>query len=380
MKRLEKAFDSIKTPDSWKDNLYKAAYAKEKITAKKRMKMPIKRAIAVSIAAATICLASALTVGALTGTFNIVEILRGGFSDEVSMEKYINGQYQPLDVSCENETISFKAVAFMGDVDETYTLVEARLKEDIPVDEISIDVSVLENNVTDIEAYGSSIVTAVADTDADGNTAYFFNIRNLPSCGLYEIGAESLIMRINKVIYRTGYKEETEDVDLSMEFVPETSYLSPVEYHELMEEVDINGTPCFVTDAHISDYQASITFSYYIPETLELGGEVITDYFSIADLKIRDILNLKSENAYQPVPKECPVKLVVDGALMDFSEYNEDVLHAPFDNIMGPCEDDEYNSQFYCVVNFEHFKFSEAESVAFEITTTDGETKIFKIK
>ena len=376
MKRLEKAFDSIKTPESWKENLYKAAYADEKITVKKRVRMPIKRAIAVSIAAATICLASALTVGALTGTFNIVEILRGGFSDEVSTEKYINGQYQPLDVSCENDKISFKAVAFMGDFDETYTLVQAKLKEDIPVDEISIDVSVLENNVTDIEAYGSSIVTAVADTDADGNRAYFFNIRNLPSCGLYEEGAESLIMRINKVIYRTGYKEETEDVELSMEFVPETSYLSPVEYHELMEEVEINGTPCLVTNAHISDYQASITFSYTIPETLEIGGEVINDYFRIADLKIRNILNLKSENAYQPIPEECPVKLIVDGKVMDFSEYNEAALHAPFDNIMSG----EYDTKYYCVVNFKPFKFSEAESVAFEITTTNGETKIFKIK
>ena len=376
MKRLEKAFDSIKTPESWKENLYKAAYAKDKISVKKRVRMPIKRAIAVSIAAATICLASALTVGALTGTFNIVEILRGGFSDEVSTEKYINGQYQPLDVSCENDKISFKAVAFMGDFDETYTLVQAKLKEDIPVDEISIDVSVLENNVTDIEAYGSSIVTAVADTDADGNRAYFFNIRNLPSCGLYEEGAESLIMRINKVIYRTGYKEETEDVELSMEFVPETSYLSPVEYHELMEEVEINGTPCLVTNAHISDYQASITFSYTIPETLEIGGEVINDYFRIADLKIRNILNLKSENAYQPIPEECPVKLIVDGKVMDFSEYNEAALHAPFDNIMSG----EYDTKYYCVVNFKPFTFSEAESVAFEITTTNGETKIFKIK
>lgn len=380
MKRLEKAFDSIKTPGNWKENLYKTVYAEEKSTVKKRIRLPIKRAITVSIAAATICLASALTVGAITGTFNIVEILRGGFSDEVSMEKYINGQYQPLDVSCENENISFKAVAFMGDIDETYTLVEARLKEDIPVDEISIEVSVLENNVTNIEEYGSSIVTAVADTDADGNTAYFFNIRNLPSCGLYEEGAESLIMRISKIIYKTGFKENVEDVSLSMEFVPETSYLSPVEYHQLMEEVEINGTPCVITDAHISDYQASIIFSYEIPETLEIGGETVTDYFEIADIKIRDILNLRSENAYQPIPAECPVKLIVDGTVMDFSEYNEDVLHSPFDNIMGPYEGDEYNTQFYCVVNFKPFKFSEAESVAFEITTTDGETKIFKIK
>jgi len=377
MKRLEKAFDSIKTPDSWKENLYKAAYAE---TPKIKKKFSIKRVISVSLAAATLCMASALTVGAVTGTFNIVEILRGGFSDEISTEKYINGQYQPLDVSCENDQIAFKAVAFMGDVDETYTLVQATLKEDIPVDEISIDVSVNENNVTNYEDYGSSIVTAVPDTDADGNTVYFFNIRNLPSCGLYEIGSESLIMRINKVIYRTGYKEKVKDVDLSMEFVPETSYLSPVEYHELYEEVEINGTPCTVTYAHLSDYQASITFSYTIPETLEIGGEVITDYFRIADLKIRDILNLKSENAYQPIPEECPVKLIVDGAVMDFSEYNEAALHAPYDNIMGPCEDDEYNSLFYCVVNFKPFKFSEAESVAFEITTTNGDVKTFKLK
>ena len=37
MKRLEKAFDRIKTPESWKENLYKAAYAEERAANKLRI-------------------------------------------------------------------------------------------------------------------------------------------------------------------------------------------------------------------------------------------------------------------------------------------------------------------------------------------------------
>ena len=377
MKRLEKAFDSIKTPDGWKENLYKAAYAE---TEQKPKKISFKRAITVSIAAATICLASALTVGAITGTFNIVEILRGGFSDEISADKYIKGQYQELDISCENDNISFEAMAFMGDIDETYTLIAARPKTDMTFDSMAIEVSVLENTITNLDEYATFTINGIADTDEGGNPVYFFNVRNLPCCGLYEIDSESLIMRISEVTYINNGIEKKESVELSMEFVPDLSKLSQIEYQKYEEVVEINGVQCIIEDSHLSDYQASISFVYNAPDILEVEGKVISDEYFIGELKVRDILNLKSENAYEPVAEECPVKLVVDGEIMQFIEFNEEAYHYPYEYMYNHVNIGSEGTTFFCRLNYEPFTFSEAESVAFEIETTNGETKVFKIK
>lgn len=375
MKRLEKAFDSIKTPESWKENLYKAAYAEEKITVKKRMRMPIKRAIAVSIAAATICLASALTVGAITGTFNIADILRIGFSDEVSADKYIRGQYQPLNVKCENKNVSFEALAFMGDVDETYTLLVARPKTDMVFDNMAIEVSVLENTVTDLDAYASFTVNGIPDTDESGNTVYFFNVRNLPSCGLYEDNCDSLVVRVHKIIYYNNGCPVYDEPNLKMEFVPDLTKLSPIEFVDHMEEVSINGNECIVQSTHISDYQASIYILYEFPEKIDENFYDDT----VGDGYVRDIFGLKPENAYLPVAEECPVKLVVDGEIIEFSELDEEILHYPIEFAANIWEGEGVAS-LSIGLNYEPFTFSEAESVAFEIETTNGETKIIKIK
>ena len=375
MKRLEKAFDSIKTPESWKENLYKAAYAEEKITVKKRMRMPIKRAIAVSIAAATICLASALTVGAITGTFNIADILRIGFSDEVSADKYIRGQYQPLNVKCENKNVSFEALAFMGDIDETYTLLVARPKTDMVFDNMAIEVSVLENTVTDLEAYATFTVNGIPDIDESGNTVYFFNVRNLPSCGLYEEYCDSLVVRVHKIIYYNNGCPIYDEPNLKMEFIPDRTKLSPIEFVDHMEEVSINGNECIVQSTHISDYQASISILYEFPEKID---ENFYDY-SIGDGYVRDIFGLKSENAYLPVAEEFPVKLVVDGKIIEFCELDEEILHYPIEHAVNIWEGEGVAS-LSIGLNYEPFTFSEAESVALEIETTNGETKIIKIK
>ncbi len=375
MKRLEKAFDSIKTPESWKENLYKAAYAEEKITVKKRMRMPIKRAITVSIAAATICLASALTVGAITGTFNIADILRIRFSDEVSADKYIRGQYQPLNVKCENKNVSFEALAFMGDIDETYTLLVARPKTDMVFDNMAIEVSVLENTVTDLEAYATFTVNGIPDTDESGNTVYFFNVRNLPSCGLYEDNCDSLVVRISKIIYYNDGCPVYDEPNLKMEFVPDLTKLSPIEFVDHMEEVSINGNECIVQSTHISDYQASIYILYEFPEKIDENFYDDT----VGEKYIRDIFDLKPENAYLPVAEECPVKLLVDGVIIEFSELDEEILHYPIEFAANIWEGEGVAS-LSIALNYEPFTFSEAESVAFEIETTSGETKIIKIK
>lgn len=372
MNRLEKAFDSIKTPDDWKENLYKAAYAE---APKIRKKFSIKRVISVSIAAATICMASALTVGAITGTFNIADILRIGFSDEISADKYIRGQYQPLDVKCENENISFEALAFMGDIDETYTLLVARPKTDMFFDNMSIEVSVLENTITDLEAYATYTVKGIPDIDEAGNTVYFFNVRNLPSCGLYADNCDSLVVRIHNIIYYNNEIPAYDKADLKMEYVPELTKLSPIQFVDHYEEVSINESKCIVQSTHLSDYQASINLLYEFPEKIEENFYDDT----IGDSYIRDIFNLKSENAYLPVTEECAVKLVVDDEIMDFIEYNEEIGHYPIERSANIYEGEGVAS-LSIILNYEPFTFSEAESVAFEITTTEGETKIFKLK
>ncbi len=375
MKRLEKAFDSIKTPESWKENLYKAAYAEGKITVKKRMRMPIKRAITVSIAAATICLASALTVGAITGTFNIADILRIGFSDEVSADKYIRGQYQPLNVKCENINVSFEALAFMGDVDETYTLLVARPKTDMVFDNMAIEVNVLENTDTELDAFETFTVDGIPDTDESGNTVYFFNVRNLPSCGLYSDNSESLVIRIHKVIYYNNGCPVYDETNLKMEFVPDRTKLSRIKFFEHEEKVSINGYECIVGSTHISDYQASIYIMYEFP--VKINENFYDD--TIGAGYVRDIFGLKSENAYLPVAEEFPVKLVVDGKIIEFCELDEEILHYPIEHYVGIWEGGRIGS-LSIGLNYEPFTFSEAESVAFEIETTSGETKIIKIK
>lgn len=377
MKRLEKAFDSIKTPDSWKENLYKAAYAE---TEKPKRKISMKKMFAVTIAATVTCFASAITVGAITGLFDINKVLRLGFSDEISAEKYVRGQYQSLDVSCENDDISFQALAFMGDVDETYTLLAARPKSDRVFDSMAIEVSVLENTITDLENYATFIIDGIADTDSNGEPVYFFNVRNLPCCGLYEIDSESLIVRISKVIYYNSGEETIESTDLSIEFTPDISKLSQVEYMEHKENVSIDGFDCVIEDTHLSDYQASVTFTFDVPNSLDPLVILTERSGLIGDPAISEILNIDLENPYEVNAEECPIKLIVDGETMPFIEYKEDMYHYPYENMSSSENSGNDVTTFYCILNFEPFAFSEAESVEVEITTTNGEVKTLKVK
>lgn len=378
MKQLHHVFDEIKTPESWKENLYEAAYVQKKQPSRHIIK---KFAAGISIAAAAAL--GTLTVGAVTGTFNIVEILRSGFSDEISAEKMYAGDYQPLDVVCESEYVSFRAAAFLGDTSETYTVVEARLKDGITADHLSIDVNVLEESITNLSQYTVFTLHSVPDTTEDGETVFYFNVRNLPSAFPFDVPDTDLVLRIYGIHLTDGEREIEEDTEISMRYRPDLEVLSQIEQIAFREPVNINEIPCVIQDMLVSDYQIMLNLNYLIPESITLNGVTYTDNWEIGDLCARKLLNLKSENSYMPIAEECPIRLIVDGVPVPFGDFNENATHAPYEIMLDPYEPDDLDkfvSRFYCILNFKPTDFEAAQSVAVEIRTDSGETKVLKIK
>lgn len=370
MKKLDTIFNEIKTPDSWKDNLFEKAYNEKPAKSGGLFKR-----FSVGVAVAFGVVATTITVGAMTGAFsNIGEVFKKGFKDEVTAAKIAEGKYQTLTERCETEKAVIEATKFLGDSIESYTVLEVKLKEGVEAQQLAIDVTTLEESFTNLEDFGKDKLYSVPATNENGETVYYFNVKNYEA---HLISAENndsnLVMYIRGMYFINGEEETYEETDLTMSFNPDEEAITQVNYNVVNEKITVNGIDCTVYESLLSDYRAQLDITFSLPEGEEATWENGVE-------KYNGILNLTKENNFEFVPEKANMKLIVDGKEIPYIEPDFNGLFEPCSMYQNYKEADQPSNSFGIYLRFERFEYNHARSIVLEITENDGNVISVKLR
>lgn len=357
MKNIEKVFSEIKTPDSWKAGLY------DKINAGQTASCFRHKRIGTVISAAAAVFAVTITAAAVTGLLDLGGIMRNNFNDEVSAVKLETGGYQSLDGFAENDLLSVKTAAFMGDYVDSYVLLSVKPKTDKDIKRFAIDVRAVSETVTDREKYYDGRYYGVPETDENGELSYIFMVRIAPyhSRNAVENNAD-IILDITHICYETddfvSFARQKADIQLS--FTPDENVMKEFFSVDFNSEMNINGESCTVERFIPSDYAARVVIGYTVPEPLNEND--LWDKGCVYGERITGILSGDTDTS------NSRFKLVADGETIPF-------LGAEFNNIDKPFEiynttdemGENYTNNFNGILRFEPFDFEAAESVVIEI-------------
>lgn len=374
MNTLKNIFSKINTPNEWKARLFNAA--EEAVPVKRGSRTPIRKTAAAVMAAAAV-LAVSVTAAAVTGFFDLGAVMRNKFDDAVSAEKLAEGEYQPLDVSAENDLLSIKALAFIGDYEDCYVILDVRSKQ-YADDLKGLSLAVLTYNELCSDDTGDLAYTAYKGepaTDENGEKSYIFKVKCYPAyIGPAAEKQLKLFFDIKWVGYERGANKmySRTYTDLSLGFVPDGSVIrEPV---EIMLETPSrsNGIDCTVERFASTVYATKVDISYPIYKSAYENTE--WSLWDAGRKQGRALLAIH-EDSFELTDKYCPVKLRVDGKYVPLfnntkSWYPGDVWVDERGGGKGMpygiyCVEGE--DKFLVELRFEHIDFESAESIVLEM-------------
>lgn len=374
MNTLKNTFVKITTPAEWKTRLFREAA--ETAPTQKLNRIPVRKTAAVIMAAAAV-LAVSVTAAAVTGFFDLSTVLQNKFDDAVSAEKLANNEYQPLDISAENDLLSVKALAFIGDYEDCYVILDVRSK--LYADDLKeLSLAVLTYNELCSGDTGDLAYTAYKGepvTDENGEKSYIFKVKCYPA---YTGPAAEKQLKLFFDIKWIGYERGAKNMysraytNLSIAFIPDGSVIrEPV---EMMLETPSrsNGIDCTVERFASTVYATKVDISYPIYKSAYNNTE---RSFWDAGRKQGRILLAIHEGSLELDDKYCPIKLKVDGEYVPLfnstkSWYPGDVwVDERYGGESQPygiyCVEDE--DKFLVELRFEHIDFAGAESIVLEM-------------
>ena len=386
MNDLKNIFGKMTASDEWKNRLYKAAEENAPHEMKKRP--ALKKTAAVLVSAAAVIIVS-VTTAAVAGFFDLGTVMRNKFDDDVSAEKLTDGEYQPLDVSAENDLLAVKALAFIGDYEDCYVILEARSKQ-YTDDLKGLFLGVTNYNElcegTDGLGYTSYMGEPVADEN--GEQSYIFKVKCYPAfTGPSAENRTKLFFDIKWVGYERGAKRmfSRTPTDLSLGFVPDSSVIREPAEIKLGEPSRSNGVDCTVERFASTVYATKVDISYPIYKSSydNVGWSLWDD----GRKQGRRLLAIH-EGSLELTDEYCPVKLRVDGEYVPLFSgrhawYPGDVyVDESYGGAGQPysiyCVENE--DKFLVEVRFEHIDFDSAESIVLEMKNGLDPTREIVIK
>lgn len=372
---LKNIFGRMTASDEWKARLYEAA---EETTPHERKKRPaVKRTAAVLVSAAAV-LAVSVTTAAVAGFFDLGTVMRNRFDDAVSAEKLTDGEYQALDVSAENDLLSVKALAFIGDYEDCCALIEARLND--PPDDLnglSIDIMTYDETCEDVDRIAWTTYDGVPVADENGETVYIFRVKCYPYWS--ESAAENqvrLFFDIRAVGCERGVKKyfTRTPTKLSFGFVPDKSVIRPAKTIELGVPTLSNNVECTAERVVSTVYATKVEFSYPIYKSAYNNvGWAIWD---AGRQHGRTILAIPKDSV-EFSEESCPVRLRVDG---EYVPYLRSGIDEYYNGQPYAIMEVENSDDFICQLLFEHIDFDGAESIILELRNGLDPTREIVIK
>ncbi len=364
MKKINTVFSEIKTPESWKENLYNRIQEEEDMNMKAIR--PIRKIAAWAVAAAAVVSVSVITAAA-TGILNFESILRKNYNDEISASKIEQGDYQPLDASVSSKNFEFTAKAFMGDNEESYVLLEAKVKNpDLDVDKMGITLYSLEENVTDLESYGTDSYESEVSFDEEGNKFFLFKVKTYSSW-VYEATYEktNLMLYINKITCENDKTKIVFPAKLKILFAPEFSNEEAKEVN-IGKKFSMADVDCVLEKMVASDYGTKVFFSF----TNDGKCDTIISAWENAKDTVEDMMGI--DNYEELTLDESPITLIVNGEKIPLINNGDSV---PLEITVAVYEINTSTTETGFTLTFDPIDYQKAESVAIKVRTDEGVKK-----
>ena len=367
MKKLNNVFSEIKTPESWKENLYNRIQEEENMTTREVRK--IKKVTAYIIAAAVVVSLSVVTATA-TGILDFGSFLRKNYNDNISATKLEQGDYQALDASVTSKNFEFTAKAFMGDIEESYVLLEAKVKNpELDVDKMNISLHLLGEDVANPKDYASRTYESEAIVDEDGNKIFLFRVDTYPAWVENAIANNTnLMLNIVEIYCENNETKKVIPSDLKILFKPEFTDGGAKEIF-IGKNLSMNNTDCKLEKLVASDYGTKVSFAF----TNEGGNDIINAWKSARDTA-EDMMGI--DNYERFTLEESNVQLIVNGKEIPLID-NADSL--PMEIITMVSDNGFTSDNAGFTITFAPIDYENAESVAVKIKTDDG-VKKFALK
>lgn len=383
MSKLNNTFSKIETPAEWKKNLYAKAYAQET-----KAHRPVMKRVAVGFAAAAACATCAVAAGAATGKLDVGGFFNNLFGDEVTASKLESGEYQQLGTVIESDDIIFNTVAFVGDTEESYTLVEARLTDSgkaKDIESLAMNVVVLGSDIDESQIgfelgqYATDECYAAVSTDENGEKVFTFKVKNYAAWVQGALSDGSDLTLWVKGITATSSTGEGSyyDITLSATFNPEVEAVTTVGYANFDKAVTINGKDTVLSQVTFSDYKTIVSFTYDIPADHASASDEMA-YWAGGEEIARDILTFANEDSYNyticngeddydyTALTSTNVKLYVNGEEVKLSDRERPVVLNQAYNI------GEALPSFTLDVSFAPVSIENVEDITIEITNDDA--------
>lgn len=374
MNELKNIFGKLTASDELKNRLYEAAEENAPHEIKKRP--ALKKTAAVLLSAAAV-LAVSVTTAAVTGFFDLGTVMRNKFDDNISAAKLEEGSYQPLDVSAENDLLSVRASAFIGDYEDCCAILEAKLKD--PPDDLkklSLDILTYDETCADSDGIFWTTYDGVPVADENGETVYIFRAKCYPYWS--ESAAENqvkLFFDVQAVSCERGEKKffTRTPTKLSLGFVPDKSVIRPAKTIELDAPASSNNIDCTVKQVVSTVYATKAVISYPIYKS---AYDDNWDLWGAGRKQGRTILAIPRDTI-EFSDDRCPVRLRVDG---EYVPYLRSGLDEYYNGQPYAILNVENSDEFVCVLQFEHIDLDGAESVVLELRNGLDPTQEIVIK
>ncbi|MDE5992045.1 MAG: hypothetical protein K2G87_03235 [Oscillospiraceae bacterium] len=386
MNDLKNIFGKLTASDELKNRLYEAA--EENVPHEMKKRPVLKKTAAVLVSAAAV-LAVSVTTAAVAGFFDLGTVMRNKFDDNISAAKLEEGSYQPLDVSAENDLLSVKALAFIGDYEDCYVILEVRSKQcNDDLKGLFLGVQNYDELCEDTDDFGYTSYMGEPVADENGEQSYIFKVKCYPAfSGPSAENQAKLFFDIKWVGYERGAKNmfSRTPTDLSLGFVPDGSVIREPAEIKLEEPSCSNGVDCTVERFVSTVYATKVDISYPIYKSSydNVGWSLWDD----GRKQGRRLLAIH-EGSLELTDEYCPVKLRVDGEYVPLFSgrhawYPGDVYVDERDGGVGQpysiyCVEDE--DKFLVEVRFEHIDFDGAESIVLEMKNGLDPTREIVIK
>ncbi len=364
MKKLNNVFSEIKTPESWKENLYERIQEEENMNMKTIR--PIRKIATWVIAAAAVISVSVVTAAA-TGMLDFGSILRSSYNDEISASKVEKGDYQPLDASVSSKNFEFTAKAFMGDEEESYVLLEAKVKNPkLDVDKMKVTLYSLEENVADLENYGTDTYESEVAFDEDGNKFFLFRVKTY-SAWVQEATYEktNLMLYINKIVCENDKTTKVIPANLKILFQPEFTDGGAREVN-IGKKFAMDNVDCVLEKLVAYDYGTKVSFSF----TNDADCDTIEEAWKNAKDTAEDMMGI--DNYEKFTLKDSAVQLIVNGKKVPLID-NAD--SAPMEVTVGVHTVDVATTTAGFTITFDPVDYENADSVAVRVKTDSGVKK-----
>ncbi len=364
MKKLNNVFSEIKTPESWKENLYNRIQEEENMNTREVRR--IKKVTSYIIAAAVVVSLSVVTAAA-TGILDFGGILRKNYNDEISASKVEQGDYQPLDASVASKNFEFTAKAFIGDEEESYVLLEAKvLNPKLDVDKMSVTLYSLGEQVTDLENYGTDTYESDAIVDENGNKSFLFRVKTYPAWVEGAVARNTnLMLYISEIRCSNEEKERVIPANLKILFKPELTDGGAKEI-SIGKKFVMDGTACTIDKLVASDYGTKVSFSF----TNDGEYATIMEAWESARDAAEDMMGIDNYESF--ALEDSRVQLVVDGKEILLID-NADSL--PMEVIVSAYENDVTTDEAGFTITFAPIDYENVESIYVKVKTDDGMKK-----